>query len=80
VHPCFYGIDTPYKLDLIAANYTVKEIQSYLEADSLAYISLDGLYKAFPNGKKDFCKACFDGQYPVKSDVIETPQLSLFDK
>lgn len=80
VHSCFYGIDTPYKLDLIAANYTVKEIQSYLNADSLAYISLEGLYKAFPNGNENFCKACFDGHYPVKSDVIETPQLTLFDK
>lgn len=79
-HPCFYGIDTPYRADLIAANQTVEEIKKFIKADSLAYISLEGLRKPFINRDNSFCKACFSGKYPISSDDAETPQMSLFDK
>jgi amidophosphoribosyltransferase len=62
--PCFYGVDTPRKKDLIAANNTVEEIRSFIEADSLAYLSLDGLLEAC-GGKPMFCTACYTGNYPT---------------
>lgn len=80
IYPCFYGIDTPDKNDLIAATYSVEEVQNFLMADSLAYISQEGLNKAFHNGGNDFCKACFDGKYPIKYDRKGSPQLTLFDQ
>jgi amidophosphoribosyltransferase len=63
--PCFYGVDTPRKKDLIAANNTVEEIRSFIEADSLAYLSLDGLLEAC-GGKPMFCVACYTGNYPTE--------------
>jgi amidophosphoribosyltransferase len=62
--PCFYGVDTPRKKDLIAANNTVEEIRSFIEADSLAYLSLDGLLEAC-GGEPMFCTACYTGNYPT---------------
>jgi amidophosphoribosyltransferase len=62
--PCFYGVDTPRKKDLIAANNTVEEIRSFIEADSLAYLSLDGLLGAC-GGEPMFCTACYTGNYPT---------------
>lgn len=79
-HPCFYGIDTPDKLDLIAANNSVEEIKKFIKVDSLAYISIEGLHRAVLNGENKYCKACFDGNYPAKSDGMEAPQLMLFEK
>lgn len=67
-HPCYYGIDFPSTEQLIASNKTVKEVGDYLGLDSLHYLSLDGLVKATGLTKKDFCLACFDGNYPVKPD------------
>jgi len=66
IGPCFYGVDTPRKSQLIAANSSIDEIRRFVEADSLAYLSLDGLYKVLQAERKDFCSACFDGQYPTK--------------
>jgi amidophosphoribosyltransferase len=66
ISPCFYGVDTPSKKQLIAANKTVKEIREYIGADSLAYLSLDGLKKACADGEKTtYCSACYTGQYPT---------------
>ena len=62
--PCFYGVDTPRKKDLIAANNTVEEIRSFIEADSLAYLSLEGLLEAC-GGEPMFCTACYTGNYPT---------------
>jgi len=62
--PCFYGIDTPNKDELIASNKTVEEIKEYLKVDSLYFLSKEGLFKAV-NGKSGFCDACFTGDYPV---------------
>lgn len=67
--PCFYGIDFPDKDELIAANQTVPEIARFLKVDSLEYLSLEGMLSTVENSK-DFCHACFSGQYPV--DVPKT--------
>jgi amidophosphoribosyltransferase len=63
--PCFYGIDTPRRDDLIAANYSVEEIRSYLGVDTLGYLSVDGLLESTGLPKGNFCVACFTGDYPV---------------
>ncbi len=66
-HPCFYGIDTPSRRELIAAVKDPEEIRGFLEADSLGYLSLEGLLACEREGG-DFCRACFTGQYPVAVD------------
>jgi amidophosphoribosyltransferase len=79
ISPCFYGVDTPSKKDLIAANKSVEEIREFIEADSLAYISLVGLTHACTTGEPadglspgDFCTACYTGDYPTQwVDVSE---------
>jgi amidophosphoribosyltransferase len=63
-HPCFFGIDFPTTEELIAGQKTVEEIREYVHADSLGYLSVDGLLSPFKN-KGDFCRACFTGEYPV---------------
>jgi len=66
ISPCFYGVDTPSKKDLIAANQSVEEICRYIEADSLAYLSLDGLLRACKDEKNvGYCTACYTGKYPT---------------
>lgn len=67
--PCYYGIDTPDRNELIAANYTTQEIAKILGADSLEYLSLDGLNSVFENKLQNFCTACFSGNY-----VTEIPE------
>ncbi len=66
-HPCFYGIDTPSRRELIGALKTVEEIRDYLGVDSLGYLSLEGLL-ACEEEAPDFCRACFTGAYPVPVD------------
>ncbi len=63
--PCYYGIDTPNREELIAANHTVEEIARLIGVDSLGYLSLDGMLGAVPGGPTGFCHACFSGQYPT---------------
>ena len=63
--PCYYGIDTPNREELIAANMTVGEIAAHLEVDSLGYLSLDGMLESVPDGPGGFCHACFSGDYPT---------------
>jgi len=63
-HPCFFGVDTPFYKDLIAANKTKDEIQAYLGVDSLEHLSLEGLAWSV-GGERGFCRACFDGRYPI---------------
>jgi amidophosphoribosyltransferase len=77
-HPCFYGIDTPNRKELIAATHTVDEICKYLTADSLSYLSIEGMLNIFKETRDNFCAACFDGNYPVKFEGIEEAQLELF--
>jgi amidophosphoribosyltransferase len=67
ISPCFYGVDTPNKSDLIAANYSIEEIREFIEADSLAYLSLEGLKKACDGGEGNtYCTACYTGVYPTQ--------------
>jgi amidophosphoribosyltransferase len=63
--PCYYGIDTPNREELIAANLTVDEIAAHIGADSLGYLSLDGMLESVPGGPEGFCHACFSGDYPT---------------
>jgi amidophosphoribosyltransferase len=66
ISPCFYGVDTPSKSQLIAANKSIEEIRDYIGADSLAYLSLEGLKKACGDGEKtSYCTACYTGRYPT---------------
>ncbi len=65
-HPCFFGIDFPTREELIASMHNVEQIRKFIEADSLGYLSVDGLLAPFKN--KDFCTACFTGNYPVSVD------------
>jgi len=68
-HPCYYGIDFPSNTELIAAKKTVEEIRDYLDLDTLYYLSLEGMIKATGVSSDSFCKACFDGKYPVPPDT-----------
>jgi amidophosphoribosyltransferase len=63
--PCYYGIDTPNREELIAANMSVDEIAGVLGVDSLGYLSLDGMLESVPSGPAGFCHACFSGDYPT---------------
>jgi len=75
ISPCFYGVDTPRKKELIAANNTIEEIRQYIGADSLAYLSLEGMKKACHDGEKTtYCTACYTGHYPTKLLDIEEIQ------
>ena len=73
-HPCYYGIDTPTREELIGAKQSIHEIAGYIGADSLAYLSIDGLHAAV--GDRDpgrsFCNACFTGQYSSGKEAIES--------
>jgi amidophosphoribosyltransferase len=77
VWPCYYGIDTPTRRELIASSHTVEEIRRYIAADSLAYLKLKGLMAAV--GKDDgYCMACWTGQYPVEFPGQRSGQMNLF--
>jgi amidophosphoribosyltransferase len=73
IAPCYYGVDTPNKSELIAANASVEEIRQYIEADSLSYLSLEGLERACDGGEGNhYCTACYTGEYPTQwVDVSE---------
>ncbi len=63
--PCFYGIDMSTRGELVAADLTVEEIRQFVGADSLGYLSLEGMVAAAGSPKEEFCRACFDGEYPI---------------
>ncbi len=67
IGPCYYGVDTPQKSQLIAANQTLEEIRSFIGADSLSYLSMEGLLSSMDESlqQKSFCAACFNGEYPT---------------
>ncbi|MGH7589477.1 MAG: amidophosphoribosyltransferase, partial [Gemmatimonadota bacterium] len=71
-HPCYYGIDIPNRDELIASSRTVDEIRDHVGADSLAYLSFDGLYRAV-GARERHCDACFSGNYrvPVEMGIEE---------
>jgi amidophosphoribosyltransferase len=70
MHPCVYGIDFPDRTKLMAANHSLDEIRQYLNADSLGYLSQEGLVQATGKPKDSFCMACYDGNYPVPYDPL----------
>jgi len=65
ISPCFYGVDTPTKKELIAANSTVEEIRRFVEADTLGYLSLESLHEAVSDLRGEYCYACYTGRYPT---------------
>lgn len=71
-HPCFYGIDTPERSELIAATHDLEQIREFITADTLAYLSIEGLREAvgaeLSKGHSSFCEACFTGDYPIRLD------------
>ncbi|MEK6713875.1 MAG: amidophosphoribosyltransferase [Nitrospirota bacterium] len=76
---CFYGIDTPTRRELIASRMNVEDIGKELTADTLAYLSIEGMLKAVSNPPDKFCVACFNGEYPIPFSDDEINQLGLFD-
>ena len=74
ISPCYYGVDTPSKGQLIASNKSMEEIRDYIGADSLAYLSLEGLREACAEGEKTtYCTSCYTGVYPT--DFIPVDQI-----
>jgi amidophosphoribosyltransferase len=71
VSPCFYGVDTPTRSELIGSNHTVEEIRRFVEADSLGYLSLASLRKAVADDRHEYCYACYTGDYPTELVNIE---------
>ena len=78
--PCFYGIDTPTKKELIASSHSIDEIRKYITADSLSYLSLDGMLNAAPGSPAQYCNACFTERYPITFTRAEEFQLGLFER
>ena len=76
--PCYYGVDTPEKEKLIASAKTVQEIADYINVDSLAYLSIDGIYRAVNEEQGRMCDACFTGKYPVGTPKSQDRQEELF--
>jgi amidophosphoribosyltransferase len=84
-HSCFYGVDTPNRQDLLASQFDLEGMRTFIKADSLAFISIDGLYRAVGEANRNmkapqFCDACFSGDYPIEpkeSPEARSKQLSL---
>ncbi|MES2677599.1 MAG: amidophosphoribosyltransferase [Pseudomonadota bacterium] len=81
---CFYGVDTPDKKDLMAANHKIAEMAKLIGVDHLAYISIDGLYRAVGETKRNgdfpqYCDACFTGEYPIRLTDQEGGEMPLFN-
>jgi len=82
-YPCFYGIDTPSRGELIASSHTAEEINQYMGSDTLQYLSVESMKKAVMNGSGDYtyCDACFTGSYPSKFPWnMQLEQMELFVK
>jgi amidophosphoribosyltransferase len=77
VSPCFYGVDTPQKSELIAANQSLEEIRTFIDADSLGYLSLEGLLASVGSDRPSYCTSCYTGHYPVAVPANERAYLQL---
>jgi amidophosphoribosyltransferase len=77
ISPCYYGIDTPRRQELIAATHTLVEIQRYLHADSLAYLDLEGLLAAVGPRRASYCTSCYTAEYPVEFPRDQATHLQL---
>ena len=80
ISPCYYGIDTPTREHLAAANFSVEEIRQHLGADTLGYLSIEGMLQSVEKNRDDFCLSCFTAKYPVDYPDDEENQLALFNK
>ena len=63
--PCHFGVDMATKNELLAANKSIEDIQNFVKADSLGYLSIEGLMQSVPKPKNKYCDACFTGKYPI---------------
>ena len=79
VAPCFYGIDTPSKKELIGSKFSTEQIRRYVTADSLGYLSLEGMLATAPDASQHYCNACFTDKYPITLTKAEQMQLGLFE-
>jgi amidophosphoribosyltransferase len=77
ISPCFYGVDTPQRSELIGATHSVDEICRYIGADSLGYLSLDGMLSAVGSARKSYCTSCYTGNYPVAFPSNQAAYLQL---
>jgi amidophosphoribosyltransferase len=77
ISPCFYGVDTPRRSELIAATHTIDEVRDYVEADSLRYLSLEGLMGTVQARRSAYCSSCYTGHYPVEFPRDEEAYLQL---
>ena len=78
--PCYYGIDTPSRKELIASSNSPEEIRKFIDADSIAYLSREGMYAFLDGQSNGFCDACFSGNYPLHFDEEgKAKQLHLFE-
>ena len=77
ISPCFYGVDTPRRAELIAATHTLEEIRKYLNADSIGYLSLEGLTGGVRGGASKYCTSCYTGVYPIAFPRDEAAYLQL---
>jgi amidophosphoribosyltransferase len=76
--PCYYGIDTPTRRELIASSHSVDEIARYVTADSLGYLSLEGMLAVSPRRRsREYCHACFSGQYAIPFTPSNKKQMRL---
>ena len=79
VSPCYYGIDTPHREELVAANHSVEEIRAAIGADSLAYLTHAGLQRSLPDGDAAYCGACFTADYPTPLGSELEAQMEQFE-
>jgi len=80
-YPCYYGIDTPNRKELISSSHSIEEITKYITADSLGYLSRQGLLQSVGMENGGYCRACFTGEYPVSfPKPFPEPQMGLFEK
>ncbi len=77
ISPCFYGVDTPRRSELIAATHTIGEIEKFINADSLKYLSLDGLLASVNGHRANYCTSCYTGRYPIPFPREEAAHLQL---
>jgi amidophosphoribosyltransferase len=77
ISPCFYGVDTPRRSELIAATHTLDEIRRYIGADSLGYLSVEGTLESVGTGRSSYCTSCYTGRYPVAFPQNEAAYLQL---
>jgi len=77
ISPCFYGVDTPQRSELIGATHSIEEIRRFIGADSLGYLSLEGMLSAVGSEQKHYCTSCYTGEYPVAFPSNQTQYLQL---